>query len=119
MILEPVTKICRETPNLTTMSGTLHEDIIAFRNVGGYVCSATIQTTHCCVTKARLLLFIALLTAIYAREQLLLSHGSSGNANASKCYVRGKLSTLLKLLVFYRDPKFIKATADTAFYIGI
>ena len=59
-----------------------------------------------------------MLTAIYARQMLLLSHGNSGFTNAPKCYVGGKLRTLLKLLILYRNPNFIRAIADTAFYIG-
>jgi hypothetical protein len=81
------------------MLGTSHEYLSAFNIVGSNVFSATIQATHYCASMAWLLLFVTLLTAIYARQQLLLSHGNSGCANAPICYVGGKLPILLKLLI--------------------
>jgi len=52
---------------------------------------ATINTAHCCASKATLSIFITLLTATYAGQYkgkaLLRFHGNRGYPNALQCYV--------------------------------
>jgi len=67
--------------------------------------------------KAFVVCFVAV-SCIFT-SSVVAFHGNSGYGNALKCYVRGKLPTLLKMLIFYRNPNFINAVADCAFYIGI
>jgi hypothetical protein len=98
LVLVIFMKICRENPNLAKSgqkeSGNLHEDSNTIHVARRYICMATINTAHSCVTIAT--------CQQYKGKALLSFHGNGGYA--PRCNVTNTMPILFIHKLFTVSP---------------